>query len=282
MRWLRRDDGIVLILVAGLLVVLLGMAGLAVDLGALYSERRQLRNGADAAALAIAEDCARHPGSCTTAAEATAQWYANANSDDGASQVQVAFPESGKVRVVTSAFDGKAGASGVRVPLMSLFGHSRVDVTAAATAEFGYPVSGTVMPLIIDRAEYGQTTLDDFAWRDGGIGCPVTLTAGVWRNGPTSDDPECPPQYLKDNVQDKVVLVALGSNEEDRYRVAGFAYFHVTGYKFSADPLYQWFPSGDPCPSAPACLQGYFVERTVSTGDPGGADFGAVLVKLVE
>ena len=93
MRRLKPDEGVVLVLVAGLLVVLLGMAALAVDLGSLYSERRQLRNGADAAALAIAEDCAWDPRVLRQSeATATAQMYADANSDDGASGVSVVLP----------------------------------------------------------------------------------------------------------------------------------------------------------------------------------------------
>jgi hypothetical protein len=286
MRRLRRDEGLVLVLVAGLLVILLGMAALAVDLGSLYSERRQLRNGADAAALAIAEDCGRNPGSCTQeAAEATALLYADANSDDGASGVTVALDVTGgtgTVSVVTSAFDGKAGAPGVRVPLMSLFGFHRVDVTAAATAIFGYPASGTTVPLIINAEEYGQTTLDDFAWLDGGSGCRATLFAWTWQEGSTDDGPQCTAQYLRDNVYRRDLLVPLYSekNGSNEYRVAGFAYFHVTGYILSLDDASYTSPIPPSCGSV--CLQGYFVERTVSTGDPGGADFGVVLVKLVE
>ena len=41
-----------------MLVVLLGVGALVIDVGALYAERRQLQNGADAAALAVAADCA--------------------------------------------------------------------------------------------------------------------------------------------------------------------------------------------------------------------------------
>ena len=40
-------------------VVLLACAAFAVDVGTLYSERRQLQNGADAAAIGIAQSCAR-------------------------------------------------------------------------------------------------------------------------------------------------------------------------------------------------------------------------------
>ena len=159
MRWLRRDEGIVMVLVGLLLVVLLGMAGLAIDLGALYSERRQLRNGADAAALAIAEDCGRHPGSCNQGtANDTAQLYADANSDDGASGgadcgLTPTGPTTGRVEVMISALEGRP----VRVPLMSLFGLDRVNVTAAATAIFDHPSSAT--GLARDRRHLRATRL---------------------------------------------------------------------------------------------------------------------------
>ena len=52
------DRGAVLVWVALMLVVLLGIGALVIDVGALYAERRQLQNGADAAALAVAADCA--------------------------------------------------------------------------------------------------------------------------------------------------------------------------------------------------------------------------------
>jgi len=85
----RPDDGAVAVLVAVLLLggVLLGMGALTVDVGGLYSERRQLQNAADAAALAVAQDAAR---SCSTgpcAPASRAQTYANDNSSDGASGV---------------------------------------------------------------------------------------------------------------------------------------------------------------------------------------------------
>ncbi|NKS97062.1 hypothetical protein GS498_06695 [Rhodococcus hoagii] len=37
-------------------VVLLGFAAISIDIGANYAEKRQLQNGADAAALALAQD----------------------------------------------------------------------------------------------------------------------------------------------------------------------------------------------------------------------------------
>lgn len=52
-RWFgESDSGATMVVVAVMMVVLLGVAALAVDVGALYSERRQLQSAADAAALA--------------------------------------------------------------------------------------------------------------------------------------------------------------------------------------------------------------------------------------
>jgi Flp pilus assembly protein TadG len=285
MRRLRQDQGLVLVLVAVLLVVLLGMAALAVDLGSLYSERRQLRNGADAAALAIAEDCAWHPGSCTQQAAATAQMYADANSDDGASAAQVTFPDSGKVRVVTSAFDAEAGAPGVRVPLMSLFGLDRVNVTAAATAEWGYPASGWVLPLVVDATQYvavGHTFLYP-GWRlpqPGESDCWATLTVGPSMPGDT--EPECLARELelsRNRGEDVLIPLYSGLDPQGKYLVKGFAFFHLTGYQL-ADQASPGFSCGAEEPGF-VCLGGYFTTRTIYSGDPDGRDYGVVLVKLI-
>ena len=53
------ERGGISVLVAILMVALLGFAAVAVDVGMLYAERTQLRNGADAAAIAVAQKCAR-------------------------------------------------------------------------------------------------------------------------------------------------------------------------------------------------------------------------------
>lgn len=52
------ERGAVGVMVALMLVPLLGFAAIAIDLSALRSEQQQLRNGADAAAIAVATDCA--------------------------------------------------------------------------------------------------------------------------------------------------------------------------------------------------------------------------------
>ena len=57
----RDDRGVAAIMTVILLVVLIGMAAFAVDLGAAYTNKRQLSIGADAAALAAAKSYATQP-----------------------------------------------------------------------------------------------------------------------------------------------------------------------------------------------------------------------------
>ena len=197
MRWLKRDEGISMVLVGVLLAVLLALAGMAVDLGVVYAERRELRNGADAAALAVAEDCGRKTKPCDEAtAQATAEQYADANAGDAASAVQsidLTFNSAttGRVQVVTSAWDPAAGASGVRVPLLSLLGFNRVDVGGRAAAIFDHPASAIApLPAIIDVCEF---------FNAGGYGSGQTTL--LYFLSPSSTDPapaECPsnPAYM--------------------------------------------------------------------------------------
>lgn len=75
---LKRDDGAVAVIVALLSVALLGFTALVVDVAVLYQERRQLQNGADAAALSVGQGCAA--GACLQAVEA-AQAFVTENHD---------------------------------------------------------------------------------------------------------------------------------------------------------------------------------------------------------
>ncbi|HET7474528.1 MAG TPA: pilus assembly protein TadG-related protein [Dermatophilaceae bacterium] len=83
----EREGGAVTLLVAILLGggVLLGSIAMTVDVGNLRYERRQLQNGADAAALSAAMDCAK--GACPTASSSTVAGLVNDNAADGTSRV---------------------------------------------------------------------------------------------------------------------------------------------------------------------------------------------------
>jgi hypothetical protein len=65
----RNETGAVAIIVAVVVGtgVLLGAAAISIDVGSLYAQRRQVQNGADAAALSLAETCVR-TGHCMASA----------------------------------------------------------------------------------------------------------------------------------------------------------------------------------------------------------------------
>ena len=91
MQRLRKDErGAVAIIVALLMVVLIGFAALAVDISAMWAEKRQLQNGADAGALAIAQECAK--GACGSP-DGTAQTYAAAEPQRWHAHGQVVSPD---------------------------------------------------------------------------------------------------------------------------------------------------------------------------------------------
>ena len=115
MRRVDSDSGAVAVLVAILAVVLFGFGALVVDVGALYSERRQLQVGADAGAFAVAQACAG--GDCGTFA-ADAETFADDNALDQASRIPaggVCGSESAGLPACTNPPEGLAGEGYVRV-----------------------------------------------------------------------------------------------------------------------------------------------------------------------
>ncbi len=87
-RRLSDERGATAVIVAISLTALIGMAAFAIDVGALYGERRELQSGADAGALAVAEDCALGKPCTTGTANTTAGTYASSNANDGAAGIE--------------------------------------------------------------------------------------------------------------------------------------------------------------------------------------------------
>lgn len=165
-----RDRGATLALVVILLTVLLACGAIVIDLGFLYVERRQLQNGADAAALAVAQDCAK--GNCLDE-WGTARTAASANaSSDGFSAVDVVCgggPQAaqvglaacigptppgttnalGWVKVTTSTLDG-AGGTQIDFLLDAFVGAlSGKTVHATAIAAWGIAARGRALPFVM-------------------------------------------------------------------------------------------------------------------------------------
>ncbi|MHA7222061.1 pilus assembly protein TadG-related protein [Arthrobacter sp. RHLT1-20] len=140
-----RERGAISVLVAILMVTLLGFTALAIDVGMLYTERTQLRNGADAAAFAIAQKCARNindPDCSTTSA--LARSLANSNAGDGASNIKSLALDKAAGTVTVTAGAQEAGQEPNRVSLFfaRAMGFSDAEVTAGATVQWGRPVAG--------------------------------------------------------------------------------------------------------------------------------------------
>jgi Flp pilus assembly protein TadG len=136
-RRLRREElGVTSIVVVLLMTVLLISAALVVDIGAVQARRAQLQDAADAAALAIAQECFEHPASSAlgcadavvSASAGTAAELAAANVNDR--QVTAAPPDftGDTVRVTLSST--QRGYFGVIV------GQDQSDLSASATARW--------------------------------------------------------------------------------------------------------------------------------------------------
>jgi hypothetical protein len=151
----RNERGAVSVLVALLMVVLLAFAALAVDVGMLYSEKAQLQNGADAAALGIAQTCATTPGSpLCSSSSAVATELTNQNSLDGLGAVQSVALSSNKVTVTTTAKEAGRSDNQVSLFFAQALGISSAEVGARATAAWGSPTSGPApFPVVFSECE---------------------------------------------------------------------------------------------------------------------------------
>jgi len=150
---LRPDDdrGAVAVIVSLLMVVLFGFGAISVDVGALYAEKRQLQNGADAAALAVAQDCCD---SCSNA-NSIAQGIAPKNVNDGVASVDpVQFPSAGTVRVQVRAT--------VQNSFASVLGINTSEVAARAQAACTAVSKGPAkLPLAVSICAFRAYTDDD-------------------------------------------------------------------------------------------------------------------------
>ncbi|HEX6328347.1 MAG TPA: pilus assembly protein TadG-related protein [Jiangellaceae bacterium] len=172
------DRGAVLVWAATSLAMLLGVGAIVIDAGALFQERRELQNGADAAALAVAKDCAE--GDCLDAV-ATAEHYASENAKDRTSDVSTVCgqgvgligcpppPEaegaSGWVRVDTSTLK-PGGGTRIEFLLAPFLDVANVGQTveASAVAAWGAPRAASTIPLTFSQCEYetaGGRLFDD-------------------------------------------------------------------------------------------------------------------------
>jgi Flp pilus assembly protein TadG len=305
-RRLTGERGAVAMIVALLLVPIMGFAAIAVDVGALYAERAKLQTAADAAALAVARNCAM--GACGNT-QATAQELVTANVGEG----QAEAPQ------LTSNTVTVTGDNPVEHWFAPVIGYDSTEVSATATVAWGAPGGGTAaLPLIFSQCEWiAQTggllpspTVDrtitfpktsdtgctgpsglfvpgGFGWlKTTGGGCKATGRV----NGNVDSEPgNNPSQGCATGdftaLQGKTVLLPIfdkaGSTGTNAwYHVQGYAAFTITGYFFGGQ--YKW---NAPCGGNDRCIRGKFVQYVEPSDaffyDSTAPAMGAWILRLV-
>ncbi|MGE5422285.1 MAG: pilus assembly protein TadG-related protein [Ignavibacteriales bacterium] len=138
---LRNENGQSLVLMAVLITVLIGLAALVVDVGAMYHFKAKLQNAADAACLAGAQQLPDDPAQ----ADAVARDYATANGIKSSDTVTVTIPSDNRSIKVDIERN---------VPLIfaNVFNLSTKDISAHAKANIGVAASVPwIVPFVIPK-----------------------------------------------------------------------------------------------------------------------------------
>lgn len=223
------EQGAVAVIVALMMVVLLGFAAISIDVAKLYSERAQLQNGADAAALLVAQKCANSatvpPSSSTdpdcSATSPGAATVVNGNAVDKLSNVKyIALDQPGRVvQVTTGAKESGGDTNSVSLFFAGVLGFPSAEVSAQASASWGSPTAGRGgFPLAVSICQvkddvggalqllqnHGNNANDDctgpsgtpvpggFGWLTsdpGACGATVDITAPEVSSNPGADAP---------------------------------------------------------------------------------------------
>ncbi len=312
-RRLAGERGAAAVVLSLLLVPMLGFAAIAVDIGALYAERARLQVGADAAAIAVAQDCSR--GNCGDML-ATAQALITANDGEGSAAYPVLSDDPLSVTVT--------GSTPKEHWFAPVIGHDSTAVTATATVGWGGPSEGTaVLPLTFSWCSF-------LAQTNGGVPSNSTLQtihltksaeAGTSCAGPsgnvvpggfgfvvpdagtcqatssleqqlTSSPGNSPPSSCDEadfaGFLDRTVLLPLfdeygGTGSGAWYRVYGYAAFRIKGYDLGG----QYNTAKKLCGKTgdERCVTGYYT-RFVELSDawnytPDAPRLGSSILRLI-
>lgn len=193
-----KERGAAAVLVAITMVVLLGFAALAVDVGAMYAEKAQLQNGADATALAIAGQCAKGI-DCNTAMADSNNRLAGANANDGSSGTfSVTQPSGTSVRVETNAQAAGSTDDSFALYFARVLGNDTSVIHASAVAAWGPPSGATTLPWTISQCVFEKylspSQLAELNSTGSFTGDPIPTHILLRYDENTPDYPGCVPQ----------------------------------------------------------------------------------------
>jgi Flp pilus assembly protein TadG len=306
---LSGERGATAVVFALILVPVLGFAALAVDIGSLYAEQSRLQVAADAAALAVAGDCAR--GNCgDTLATARSMVIAN---DAAASTTQPVLTNNPLSVTVT-------GSTPKQHWFAPVIGHDATTVSATSTVSWGAPGGGTAaLPLVFSWCEFAAQTggglpsgttertillpkksgtgctgpshnfvPGGFGWltTDGGNTCRATSRVGGQFTSEPGNNPSkgCSPADF-DGLTGDVVLLPIfddsgGNGSHAWYHVYGYAAFKLTGYYFAGQ-----YKGTNACGGSERCVRGYFLQFVEPSDaffyDSTAPSMGAWILRLI-
>lgn len=135
-----KERGATTVVVALLLIALVAAAGIGIDTGNMAYQRTRAQHSADAAASAIALDCAQGKAACSPAgAQSTADYFVTQNAGSGTATIP------GTVDTSSSSVTVKVDKT-VDTGFFGLLGIGSKTVTTAATATYaGHPMEGAPM-----------------------------------------------------------------------------------------------------------------------------------------
>lgn len=193
-----KERGAAAVVVAFTLVALLGFTALAVDVGAMYAEKAQLQNGADATALAIAADCAKGV-NCATAMADTNNRLADDNANDNSSGTfSVTQPSATSVRVETNAQESGSSADSFSLFFARVLGNDTAVIHATAVATWGPPSGATTLPWTISQCVFEKyltpSQLSELNSTGSFTGDPIPTHVLLRYDENTPDYPGCVPQ----------------------------------------------------------------------------------------
>lgn len=149
------ERGATMVFIAVLMLGLLAMTAFAFDFGRIRSEQRELQTGADAGALAIAQDCVKDL--CVGGYDeyAVAEALADANAGDGLAWVpNVALDTAGGAVTVLAATEDGPNDHQFDMTFAAAIGYDGLTVTADATVAWGPPAGLATLPLTFSRCEW--------------------------------------------------------------------------------------------------------------------------------
>jgi hypothetical protein len=271
MRRVENEHGAVAVIVALSLIALLGIGALVIDGGNLYWERRQLQNSADAAALAIALDCAK--GDCGDNYQALATEFALANNERGAHVEAIEpsslSPASGYVTVIARTGNVSGDSGSLTYWLAGLIGQEDGLARARSTAVWEYDVPANPFPLSISGCEL-ENYIDAF-----GLDVNDLPAEGKW-------DPD---DITTIRIQGNTEANPAGKkgpkeNEADCLLPSGGAIYEEDGEEVKVPGGFRWLDADDGC-KVNIVQQDGFDWAKYRVGAPSSCSLSSVMNKTV-